>query len=1042
MDIDQKHPYHSISAEETLEKVSASKEGLSSEEAQKRQEQFGKNVLPEKGGTNPIMLFLKQFKDFLILILFIAAGIAWWADQMADVYIILAVILFNATMGFVQEYKAEKAIQSIKSMVKKKAYVLRDGQEKEMPAEELVPGDIMVLKEGSTIPADGRILERKDLRSIEASLTGESMPVEKKAEPVEKDAPIGDRSNMVWKGTNVARGGGKAVVTATGEQTEIGKIATSMGEMKMQDSNFKKKTAKLGRKMALIAVITASIVFAIGYWYRDFAFQEILLVTIASLVSSIPEGLPVVISIVLAIGANRMAKQNAIIREFTATEMMGSVSTILSDKTGTITQSILTVKKIFTGSGQELGVSGTGYQLQGEFKKDDESIDLGNNPVESKLMAIAAFCNNASLKDGEEEKEEKSQEATQAVEKEEKQREKEEERLEKAEEETEALEKEERLEKPEEEAEALEKEERPKKTEEETEALEKEGAEKEDKEMDVDVDVEADRVKINVHLKNEEKKKKRPGDVEEEEEEEEIFEEEEEEEEQKEEKEDEDQGPQVTGDPTEAAMFVMGRKAKIKQKEPYQNYQLIDDLPFNSEQKFRASLIDTEEGPEIFAIGAPERILELSSKWLSLDGLQDMTEEKREEIRNKINQWTGEAMRVLSQGYKKAEGKDSVNADDVKDLVWVGITGIIDPPRKGVKESVAQCKTAGVRVMMVTGDHKRTAAAIAEQVGIVESKEEKEDSKYPVSLTSKELDVDDQQFDDYIQHVSVYARVDPQTKLRIAERLQAKDTLIAMTGDGVNDAPALKRADVGIAMGQRGTDVAKDASEIVLQDDNFSSIVNAIREGRIVFENVKKTSYFLLTTNFAQASVLIVGLLVGFPIPLTAVMILYVNLVTDGVMDIALATEPGHGDIMQQAPVKKSASILHWDIVPYLLLMAAIMVTLSVLAFDYYLPQGTDTARTGAFLMVAMTQLYNAFNMRSLRQSVFEIGPFTNKWINVAFVASLVLQIAVIKIPFLRDMFGFEDLPILHFLVIFAISSLVLWGGELYKYLKFKKNLF
>ncbi|MGY5850281.1 cation-translocating P-type ATPase [Salegentibacter sp. F14] len=925
MEIDQKYPYHSISIEETLEKVSGKKEGLSSKEAHKRQEQFGKNKLPEKGGMNPLLLFLKQFKDFLILILFLAAGIAWWADQMADVYIILAVILFNAIMGFVQEYKAEKAIEAIKSLVKKKAYVLRDGKQEEIPSEEVVPGDIIILKEGATVPADGRLIEKKDLRATEASLTGESMPVKKEPDPVEEDTAVGDRSNMVWKGTNIARGEGKAVVTAIGKKTEIGKIASSMGSMKMRDSNFKKKTGKLGKQMAIIAIFTAMIVFAIGYWYRAFDFQEILLVTIATLVSSIPEGLPVVISIVLAIGANRMAKKNAIIREFTATEMMGSVSTILSDKTGTITQSILTVKKIFTGSGQELSVSGSGYQLHGDFKKEEENIDLKKNPVERKLFAIAAFSNNASI----------------------------------------------------------------------TEEKEKNQQEPKNKET--------------VAGKNK--------------------------------GENSNKGPKITGDPTEVAMLVMSRKAQVEQEEPYKNYKLLDDLPFNSEQKFRASLIETEEGAELFVLGAPERILELSTQWLSPDGPEEMTDKKAEEIRDKIDQWTGEAMRVLAQGYKKAPDKEKVDPEDIRELIWVGITGIIDPPRKGVKESIQECKAAGVRVIMVTGDHKKTAAAIAQEVGIVEAKDLEEDGPYPVSLTAKELDVDDEKFDDYLAHVNVYARVDPQTKLRIAKRLQAKDTLVAMTGDGVNDAPALKRADVGIAMGQRGTDVAKDASQIVLQDDNFSSIVNAIREGRIVFENVKKTSYFLLTTNFASTSVLIVGLSLGFPIPLTAAMILFVNLVTDGVMDVALATEPGHGEIMHQPPIDKNANILHWDIAPYLLMMAAIMVTLSILVLDYYMPQGETMARTGTFLTVAMTQLYNVFNMRSLRQSIFEIGMFTNKWINIAFVASLAGQIAVIKVPFLRELFGFEDLPYLHFLIIFLLSSLVLFGGELFKYLKFKKKI-
>lgn len=901
MEADQQFSWHNLDIEKAMEKLSAKEQGLTADEVQKRQEKYGKNVLPEKGGKNVILLFLKQFKDFLILILLIAAGIAWWADHMADVYIILAVILFNAIMGFTQEYKAEKAVKAIKNMVKKRAWVLRDGRETEVEVEDIVPGDIIVLKEGSTIPADGRLIKAKNLHTEEASLTGESMPVDKKIDSVEEDAPVADRTNMVFKTTNISRGAGRAVVTATGTNSEIGKIATSMSKMKKQDSNFKNKTAKLGKQMAVIAVATAAIVFAIGFLIREFEFEEILLVTIATLVSSIPEGLPVVISIVLAIGAKRMANQKAIIREFTATEMMGSVSTILTDKTGTITQSILTVKKAFTGNGSELDVSGTGYELQGEFKKGSDKKDPLDNPVEQKLMAIAELCNNASL---------------------------------------------------------------------------------------------------------------------------------------------ELESNQVSGDPTEAAMLVMGRKSKIREKASYQNHQRLDDLPFNSEQKFRASLVDTGERTEIFVIGAPEKILELSNKWLGPNGPEEMTEEKRAEIREKIDTWTGEAMRVLSQAYRPSGNRESVEVDDVKELIWTGITGIIDPPRQGVKESIKECKTAGIRVIMVTGDHKRTAAAIAEQVGIINSSEEKKGDKYPVALTSKELDLDDEEFDEMIENVSVFARVDPQTKLRIAERLQAKNTLIAMTGDGVNDAPALKRADVGIAMGIKGTDVAKDAAKIVLQDDNFSNIVNAIREGRIVFENVKKTSYFLITTNFAQTSVLIFGLLLGFPLPLTAAMILFVNLITDGIMDVALATEPGHGKIMQQPPVKKNVSILHWDIVPFLLIMALMMVTISLLTFKYYLPQGVEMARAGAFLVIAATQIFNAFNLRSLKESSFKIGFFSNKWITAAMIVSLLMQVVVIKTPFFRDLFGFGNLAMPDFLIIIAISSLVLAGSELYKYILHRTNIF
>lgn len=1129
MEIDQKHPYHSINIEETLEKVSGKKEGLSPEEVQKRQEQFGKNKIEKKGGTNPLLLFLKQFKDFLILILFIAAGIAWWADQMADVYIILVVILFNAIMGFTQEYKAEKAIEAIKSLGQKHAFVLRGEKEEEILSEDVVPGDIIILKEGNTVPADSRLFESKELRTDEASLTGESMPIDKKTKPVEEDAPIGDRLNMAWKSTNVVNGRGKAIVTAIGHNTEIGKIAKSMGEMKMQDSNFKKKTNLLAKQMAFIAIVTSAIIFSLGYWVQDYQFQDILLVTIAVLVSTIPEGLPAVISIVLAIGANRMAKQNALIREFTATEMMGSVSVILADKTGTLTQSILVIKKIFTGSGKEIAVTGSGYQLKGEFLENDEELILEENPVEQKLLTIAAFCNDASIK-GEEDVKPEDQSAKKS--KEEKSEPEEGDRKKKTETSKEENSQEKNPQKTEDENEGDEKqhiqsekndegnensleveEEKKEKSqkvsdkttdynrltkaglEEKPKRKKTEIQEKEKKKIDVDLDVQAEKVKINLNIRAEEENPEKgeipqtenkkeeenkvspkekdinvdldvnPDEVkikvnfksdsneekinipeeEGQEEEERDIEEEEEEEEigegGKDENEgEEDKGVEVTGDPTEVAMLIAGKKAKIKQREPFNRYKLLDDIPFKSEHKFRASLVKTEDGLEIFTIGAPEKILELSKEYLTPKGPQLLSDDKKQEIEDKMDKWANQAMRVLALGYKKTD-KDSIEPEDIEDLVWVGITGIIDPPRKGVAESIKECKSAGIRVVMVTGDHKKTASAIAREIGILTEEKEK-NGKYPESITTKELDVDNEKFDDYIENVNVFARMNPATKLRIAERLQAHDTLIAMTGDGVNDAPALKRADVGIAMGQRGTDVAKDASEIVLQDDNFSSIVNAIREGRIVFNNVKITSYFLLTTNFAFALAFVFGMSIGWPLLLTAAQILYVNLITDGIMDVALATEPGHGEIMNQPPVKKSENILKWDIMPYLLLVSVIMVTLTLLTFNYYLPKGEVMARTGAFVIVSTTQLFNAYNLRSLRLSVFEIGILSNRWVNLAFITAITFQILVIKISSFRDVMGFENLPAIDIVVMILISTLILGTGEFYKYFKFKKNIF
>ena len=903
--------YFHMPAEEILDALQADEEkGLSDAEVKKRRKKHGPNRLPKKEKTGPIKLFLKQFKDFLILILFLAAGISVYAGQMANAWIILGVILFNATMGFIQEYRAEKAVESIKKMVKQKATVIRNGKEKSIEAVKLVPGDILLLSEGQTVTADCRLIGVKNLQVTEASLTGEPEPVNKQTGRVKKDAELANRTNMVWKGTHVVKGSGKGVVVSTGKETELGKIASSLREMEKTESNFRKKTGRLAKKMAAIAVSTSTIVFSLGYFYRSFEFNEILLVTIATMVSSIPEGLPVVISIVLAIGANRMAKRNAIIREFTATEVLGSVSTILSDKTGTITRSILTVKKLWAADDQELQVSGQGYQLEGKIKQDEEEVKVEKDKTTlSKMLLIASFCNKANVKQEE-------------------------------------------------------------------------------------------------NKENTSKGNKKGSEI------------------------------KVSGDPTEIALKILGEKSGVRELEAFSNVEVLDDIPFNSEQKFRATLIEYNGKKEMLVVGAPEKILDLSKKWLKEGGAEELKDENIKAIHEKNDEWAGQALRVLALAHKTMpDDQQEIEVEDVESLVWTGLTGIIDPPRPEVEDAINECKHAGIRVIMVTGDHKGTAAAIAKKVGIIP--EDDGDGEYPEALSENELtDLSDEEFDEMVHHVSVFARVSPNTKLRIAERLQESGELIGMTGDGVNDAPALKKADVGIAMGQKGTDVAKDAAQIVLSDDNFASIVNAIREGRIVFKNVKSTSYFLLTSNFASTSTLIFALVLGFPIPLTAVQILWVNIVTDGIMDVAKATEPGHGEMMKRKPIKKDEKILTWDILPYLLIMAAIMVTLAIFTFEHYLPEGLEKARTGAFLVIAMTQVFNVLNMRDIRKSVFKIGLVSNKWINIAFVASLVLQFAVVEIPFLQDAFGFAGISIVEFLIITAISTIVLWAGELYKLIR------
>jgi len=661
--IEQKSKHYlAKSVEEALEELSVDREkGLSDSEVHNRKEQYGPNELPKKEGASPVKLFFKQFKDFLILILFLAAGISVYAGQMANAYIILGVILFNAIMGFIQEYRAEKAVESIKNIVKQKATVLRGGERKTIVAKALVPGDIVLLEEGQTIPADCRLIEVKNLRTAEATLTGESEPVAKQTDTVKKDADLIDRTNMVWKGTHVVKGSGQAVVTATGKETEIGKIASSLSEMDQAESNFRKKTARLAKKMAAIAVCTSIVVFCLGYFYRDFAFNEILLVTIATMVSSIPEGLPVVISIVLAIGANRMAQRNAIIREFTATEVLGSVSTILTDKTGTITQSVLTVKKLVGADQAEMQVSGQGYQLGGKIQQeeDEEEVQVGSDqPILTKLLLIAAYCNQATIKEKDAEQSSfEDQDTGQSSEK-------------------------------------------PEHSEEGPEPTEEDESEETEK-------------------------------------------------------------LEVSGDPTEIALRVLAEKSSLKELEGYQEVEVLDDIPFNSEQKFRATLIQYNSTKEMLVVGAPEKILELSEQWLMKEKPEQLSGEDREFIQHQNDEWASEALRVLALAYREMpEDQNQIEEEDVQELTWSGLVGMIDPPRPEVKEALAECRDAGIRVIMVTGDHKKTAAAIAKDVGIIQSENGEQD--YPDALSESELDdLNEEEFDDTVAHVSVFARVSP-----------------------------------------------------------------------------------------------------------------------------------------------------------------------------------------------------------------------------------------------------------------------------------------
>ncbi|MBL7850863.1 MAG: HAD-IC family P-type ATPase [Cyclobacteriaceae bacterium] len=885
--------YHALTVEEALRSLDSRREGLATEEVRRRQVVFGMNEIPEAQKTSWVLLFLRQFKSLLIAVLLVAAVIALAMGHLVDMYVIFAVIFINASIGFFQELRAENAVAALKRMLVQQARVLRDGKEKLVTAKELVPGDVIVLEEGENIPADARIIEARSLRIVEASLTGESMPVGKQAELVGRDTAFAERRCMLYKGTYVASGFARAVVCFTGLRTAIGKIAETLTEIKPQRTNFQRKTDRLARQMAVIAVFSACLLFVVAYFSGGHTLDELLLISIAAMVSSIPEGLPAVLSIVLAIGSHRMAKRNAIVRELNSVETLGAVTTIVTDKTGTLTQNMLTVRKVLLPQEEEILVTGDGWHPVGNFVQHDKILDHEGHERLKKLLSIAIGSNNAAIVH----------------------------------------------------------------------------------------DAEKDSYTL-------------------------------------------------TGDPTEGALVVLAHKGGLGLVSSAVNGIKTDDLPFNSKNRFRATLFREKEGNRILVIGAPERILELSNSFEGRNGVELLSAEVAEGIQEKIDRWSSDAMRIIALAYKPTN-EERLDAEKIDSLVLAGIVGMIDPPRPDAREAVEKCKHAGIRVIMATGDHINTAVAIAKAVAIIDNG----DTSKVLALNESQLvALDDKEFDEAVRTVSVFSRLTPNMKLRIASRLQEMGELVAMTGDGVNDAPALKKADIGVAMGMMGTDVARNSAKLVLADDNFATIVSAVEEGRIVFTNARQTSYYLVTTNFAEIVALISVIASGNLIPLTATQILWLNLVTDGVGDISLATEKGHGEELSEKAVGKGENILNRKILPFLLVMAIVMSGGALGAYFWFLPQGIEKARTTVFIIMAFMQLFNLLNMRSLHKSVFEIGLFTNKYINVALAVSLVIQLVIIETPFFESVFGFRPVSFLEFVSLVACASASLWAGEAYKY--------
>jgi P-type Ca2+ transporter type 2C len=887
--------FHSLNISKILNKFDSTETGLSSTQVEQRLKENGLNEFQRERKYNYLFAFLRQFKSIFVYILLLAAGISYYVGNLIDVYVIAGIIIINISIGFLQEEKAERSMKALRKLVVSYVKVYRNRELIKVNSKELVVGDRIFLEEGDRVPSDARLMKVKNFKTNESSLTGESLPVEKDIKIYSEKTIVADRKNMVFLGTFVVSGSAEAIVVSVGNDTEIGKVAKSITKIKKTKSHFQEKIDHLAFQMGIFAVIGVLITFIVGYFYRGFEFTEIFLFAISSLVSGIPEGLPAILSIVLAIGALRMSKRNAIIRHLPSTETLGVVNTIITDKTGTLTKNTMTVTDIYLPNQKGISVKGVGWEPKGDFSQNGNTIiPLGNNSLK-KLLEIASVSTNSRI------------------------------------------------------------------------------------------------------IINEDSKENRYTCI---------------------------------GDPTEASLVVLSEKAGLKKEVLEKNIEKIDELPFNQDLRFRANLSClTKEGSkkEMYIIGAPEAVLDKCSLILNEGKVTSISKEERISSLKAIDDMTSKALRVIAIGYKEEEkNKKEIKTDEINNLVFVGFVGMIDPPREGIKESLEKAKNAGIRVIMATGDHKNTAVAIARNIGLVSSNS--------IALSQTELEkLSEKEFRETVMKVNVFARLTPNMKLKIAEALQKEGLIIAMTGDGVNDAPALKKADIGISMGINGTDVARESSEMVLADDNFSSIIYAIEEGRIVFNNTKRASFFLVTTNMAEYATITTTLLLGLPLPLLPTQILWLNLVTDTGAGIGLASEPGHQDILNRKPRNSKENLLTKEIIPFFLIMGGLMVLLTTLVFVNFLPSGIEKARTGAFLVMAFTQIYNAFNMRSIKFSVFKLGFLNNKVLILTSFISLAFIVGIIYIEFLRSLFSFAPISILEFLFILLIAGSVLVAGELYK---------
>ncbi len=864
--------HHSQPAEDVLKTFSVSPTiGLSTEEAARRLQQYGYNEIEEKEAISPLQIFLSQFASPLVWILVAAIAISVFIHEAVDAIVIAIILVMNAILGFFQEYRAEKAIEALKRMASLKAKVMRGGTEIVIEARELVPGDIVLLETGDKIPADIRLLNVVELHTQEAALTGESMPVRKTAGVSPADAGVADCTNMTFAGTIITNGKALGVVVATAMQTEIGRIAHLIQTAKPEPTPLQKKLARLARWLGNLTLAICAVVFIIGVLRGGDIFQ-FLLTAVSLAVAAIPEGLPIVVTIAMAIGVKRMVKRHALIRKLPMVETLGCVTVICTDKTGTLTHNQMTVKKVYV-DGEIIDITGSGYKPEGEFSSRPADLEL--------LLRIGVLNNDAKLDESKEE---------------------------------------------------------------------------------------------------------------------------------------------IIGDPTEGALIVSALKGKVDKQLISLKHKRVGEIPFSSERKRMTTIHQAGNTRVAYMKGAPDVILDHCASILIDGKAQRLTRERRDEIVHVNEVFAHGALRVLGFAYKELskEGKGDIE----KDMVFVGMQAMMDPPREEAKEAIAKCEKAGIKVVMITGDHQATAMAVAKELGL-EGK----------SITGQELERMD--ISAVVEDIVVYARVDPKHKLLIIEALKKHGHIVAMTGDGVNDAPALKRADIGIAMGITGTDVAKEASGMILTDDNFASIVNAVEEGRSIYDNIRKFLAYLLSCNIAEVLVISAAVLFGFPLPLTAIQILWVNLVTDGLPALALGVEPMEVGTMERPPRKPENSIFKG--LTAFLIGYPILATLGILLiFSWHMGSDLVKAETMAFTSLVFFELLNAINCRSLDKSVFRIGFFRNPWLLVAVLSSVLLQFVIISVPFLQKVFGVTQLLPMDWAIVIGMSLISFVMLELQKMIRAK----